>query len=64
LFKEVNQEQAEKLDAILGFVEQPVNSSDKYGRFPLKPKKKGLQINCNPLIWLVAGAGFEPKTFW
>jgi hypothetical protein len=63
LFKEVNTEAAEKLDAILGFVEQPGNSSDACGRLPLKSKKKGLQMSCNPLSWLVAWAGFEPKTF-
>jgi len=46
--KEVNTEAAEKLDAILRFAKQPGNSSDACGRLPLKSKKKGLQMNCNP----------------
>ena len=29
----------------------------------LSEKKKGLRFPCKPLIYLVAGAGFEPTTF-
>jgi hypothetical protein len=43
--KEVNSEQAKKLDAILGFVKQPGNLSDSCGRLrkvSAKAKEKGV----------------------
>ena len=58
LFKEVNTEQAEKLDAILGFVEQPGNSSDACGRLwkvSAKIKEKGIADELQPLDLIGSG---------
>ena len=58
LFKEVNTEQAEKLDAILGFVEQPGNSSDTCGRLwkvSAKINEKGVADELQPLDLVGSG---------
>ncbi len=53
LLKEAHTEQATKLDNILGFGRKMVEMDNK----------KGLEEAPNPLIFLVAGRGFEPLTF-
>jgi len=59
LIKEVNAEQAKKLDSILGF-----NTVESFGRKMVEMgNKKGLEESPKPLISLVAGRGFEPLTF-
>ena len=63
LIKEINSEQAKKLDNILGFVEHSGNSSDSVRRLLEDCNKKGFEETPKPLIRLVAGGGFEPPTF-
>jgi integrase len=63
LIKDVNSEQALKLDTILGFVEKPGSSSGNGRKMVEEATKKGSPGPDNPLIYLVAGAGFEPATF-
>lgn len=58
LLKGSNPEQAEKLDSILGFVEQNGNSSEKYGRLwkvPAKINEKGIAENLQPLELIGSG---------
>lgn len=58
LFKEVNSEQAEKLDAILGFSEQPGNLSDSCGRLwkvSAQIKEKGIADKLQPLDLVGSG---------
>jgi hypothetical protein len=58
LFKESNPEQAEKLDSILGFVEQNGNSSDEYGRLwkvSAKTNEKGIAENLQSLELIGSG---------
>ncbi len=61
LLKEVNTEQAMKLDNALNFTEHLGNSSDSVRRLLEDSKKKGFRNVLKPLK-LVAGAGFEPAT--
>ena len=66
LIKEVNQEQAEKLDSILVFCGAEESGKPFVRRLLEKEEKetkKGLEKASKPLISLVAGAGFEPTTF-
>ncbi len=62
LIKEVNSEQARKLDSILGFVEQSgsFSSPESVRRLLEDSNKKGLEETSKPLFRLVAGVGFEP----
>jgi integrase len=63
LIKEVNTEQAKKLDSILGFVECSGNLSGFGRRMVEMDNNKGLEESPKPLSVLVAGRGFEPLTF-
>jgi integrase len=63
LIKDVNTEQAKKLDSILGFVECSGNMSGFGRKMVEMDNKKGLEESPKPLISLVAGRGFEPLTF-
>ena len=61
LIKDVNTEQAMKLDNILNFTEHPGNSSDSVRRMLEDHKKRTQEVILSPLK-LVAGTGFEPAT--
>ncbi len=61
LLKEVNTEQAKKLDKILGFGEHLGNSSESVRRLLEDSIKKGLEETSKPFK-VVAGTGFEPAT--
>ncbi len=61
LLKEVNTEQAMKLDNALNFTEHLGNSSDSVRRLLEDCNKKGSRNILKPLV-LVAGTGFEPAT--
>ena len=58
LLKEVNTEQAMKLDNALNFTEHLGDSSDSVRR----SQKKGLRENPKSFCSMVAGTGFEPAT--
>jgi len=65
LIKEVNTEQAMKLDVILGLVEHSGRSSDSVRRLledSATPRKKDSTDSAKSLNLLVAGGGFEPPT--
>ena len=61
MLKEVNTEQAMKLDNALNFTEHPGNSSESVRRLLEDRNKKGSREPLKPLK-LVAGTGFEPAT--
>ena len=61
LLKEVNTEQAMKLDNALNFTEHLGNSSESVRRLLEDCNKKGSRNILKPLV-LVAGTGFEPAT--
>ena len=66
LIKEVNQEQAIKLDSILGFVENSGSLKNPVSRLLAKTgnfRESEVGENLRPLKKLVAGTGFEPATF-
>ncbi len=63
LIKEVNQEEAEKLDSILGFVEFSGSPNKSVRRLLEDSRFKGIHGNVKHLKKLVAGTGFEPATF-
>ena len=64
LIKDVNTEQAMKLDNALNFTDHPGNSSDSDRRLLEEGNKKGPRNVRNVLkpLKLVAGTGFEPAT--
>ena len=63
LLRELNTEQAKKLDSILGFEGYSGSSSDFGRKLVEKEIKKGSEKTPKPLNCLVAGLGFEPRTF-